>query len=418
VRRTARDALRRCGVRRCGVGRSAASLVCAILAALLLSAPVSADINANIKAKQDQLQSVQAQLERKRRQLGAATTKVNTVQAQLDETTHSISTVAAWLADLDGQVGWNRKQLAWNATQLQAAQSSLDRHTDALRHRLVAAYEYGELGYLNVLLASNSFSDLAERWEDIRLLIAQNERTVRERREAQTRVAAIERDLHTAQGRLDTALAREQQVQYQLDALAGQRRQLLAVAAGERQVVAQQVASLDETSTAEQAALQALIVERQREEEARREAARRAAMLSGEAPPPASGPGEFSWPASGPITSPFGYRADPYGSGRSDFHPGIDIGAPMGATITAAADGRVIFAGWYGGYGNAIIIDHGGGVSTLYGHCSQIFVSEHQDVQRGQAIGAVGSTGHSTGPHVHFEVRQNGTPVDPLTRLR
>jgi murein DD-endopeptidase MepM/ murein hydrolase activator NlpD len=89
----------------------------------------------------------------------------------------------------------------------------------------------------------------------------------------------------------------------------------------------------------------------------------------------------------------------------------------MGATVTAAADGQVIFAGWYGGYGNAVIIDHGSGVSTLYGHMSQLFVSEHQSVQRGQAIGAVGSTGHSTGPHLHFEVRVNGSPTDPLSKL-
>jgi murein DD-endopeptidase MepM/ murein hydrolase activator NlpD len=98
-------------------------------------------------------------------------------------------------------------------------------------------------------------------------------------------------------------------------------------------------------------------------------------------------------------------------------HPGIDIGAPQGATIAASAGGRVIFAGWYGGYGNAIIIDHGGSMSTLYGHCSQIFVSEGQDVQRGQAIGAVGMTGRATGPHLHFEVRVNGVPVDPTSRL-
>ena len=85
--------------------------------------------------------------------------------------------------------------------------------------------------------------------------------------------------------------------------------------------------------------------------------------------------------------------------------------------VTAAAAGRVIFAGWYGGYGNAIIIDHGGQTSSLYGHCSQLFVSNGQDVQAGQAIGAVGSTGVSTGPHLHFEVRVNGVAVDPTGRL-
>jgi murein DD-endopeptidase MepM/ murein hydrolase activator NlpD len=106
------------------------------------------------------------------------------------------------------------------------------------------------------------------------------------------------------------------------------------------------------------------------------------------------------------------------GTGEFKMHTGIDIGAPMGATITATAAGRVIFAGWEGGYGNTIIIDHGGQTSSLYGHCSQIFVSENQDVQRGQAIGAVGATGDATGPHLHFEIRINGVAVDPTSRLR
>jgi murein DD-endopeptidase MepM/ murein hydrolase activator NlpD len=160
-----------------------------------------------------------------------------------------------------------------------------------------------------------------------------------------------------------------------------------------------------------------MIVERQREEAARREADRRARQLAGQTLPAETGPGLFSWPASGPITSPFGVRSDPI-TGRARRHDGIDIGAPMGATISAAASGTVIYAGWEGGYGNTIVIDHDGAVSTLYGHCSQIFVSNGQEVQRGQAIGAVGSTGRSTGPHLHFEVRVNGVAVDPTGRLR
>jgi murein DD-endopeptidase MepM/ murein hydrolase activator NlpD len=110
-------------------------------------------------------------------------------------------------------------------------------------------------------------------------------------------------------------------------------------------------------------------------------------------------------------------RSDPLGRGFR-MHTGIDIGAPQGSTVAASAGGRIIYAGWEGGYGNTIIIDHGGQASTLYGHLSQIFVSNGQDVQRGQAIGAVGCTGNCTGPHLHFEIRFNGVPVDPTNRLR
>ena len=116
------------------------------------------------------------------------------------------------------------------------------------------------------------------------------------------------------------------------------------------------------------------------------------------------------WPIQGVLTSPFGMRW-----GR--MHEGIDIGAATGTPIYAAAGGTVIYAGWESGYGNLTVIDHGNGLATAYGHQSKIAVSNGQTVSRGQLIGYVGSTGHSTGPHLHFEVRANGTPVNPLSYL-
>lgn len=128
------------------------------------------------------------------------------------------------------------------------------------------------------------------------------------------------------------------------------------------------------------------------------------------------GTGIFSLPSGGRLTSGFGYRVHPI-LGYRRFHAGIDFGAPHGSTIRAADSGTVIFAGWYGGYGRSVIIDHGSGLTTLYAHASEIYVSEGQGVERGQAIAAIGSTGLSTGPHLHFEVRRNGDPVNPLEYL-
>lgn len=128
------------------------------------------------------------------------------------------------------------------------------------------------------------------------------------------------------------------------------------------------------------------------------------------------GTGQMLLPCLGEVTSGFGWRMHPV-LGYERFHSGIDIGADYGSTIYAAEQGLVIFAGWYGGYGNAVIIDHGGGITTLYGHTSELYVSEGQTVQRGQAIAAVGSTGLSTGPHLHFEVRREGEPTDPVAFL-
>ncbi len=128
------------------------------------------------------------------------------------------------------------------------------------------------------------------------------------------------------------------------------------------------------------------------------------------------GSGQMVFPTNGVITSTFGWRVHPI-LGYERFHGGIDFGADYGTPIYAADRGTVIFSGWYGGYGNAVIVDHGDGMTTLYAHASELYISEGQTVEQGQAIAAVGSTGFSTGPHLHFEVRREGEPIDPAPYL-
>lgn len=122
------------------------------------------------------------------------------------------------------------------------------------------------------------------------------------------------------------------------------------------------------------------------------------------------------WPVRGLVTSPFGARTSPYGEGR-EMHPGIDISAHYGLPVTATGSGEVIFAGRDPGYGSLVIIDHGGQLDTLYAHLSAFYVREGQTVHRGQPIGAIGATGRATGTHLHYEVRINGSPVDPRRYL-
>lgn len=125
----------------------------------------------------------------------------------------------------------------------------------------------------------------------------------------------------------------------------------------------------------------------------------------------------FGWPVVGKISSPFGWRRDPVRGGR-DFHTGLDIRAPRGRAIVASQSGRVVHSGWMGGYGKTIVISHSGGITTLYAHCSKLLVKVGTNVKRGQKIAQVGSTGRSTGNHLHFEVRKNGSPMNPLKHLR
>lgn len=129
-----------------------------------------------------------------------------------------------------------------------------------------------------------------------------------------------------------------------------------------------------------------------------------------------TGRGVMTVPVDAEITSGFGYRMHPI-LGYQKFHSGLDFGSDSGSTIRSAAAGVVIYAQWYGGYGNTVIVDHGSGFTTLYGHTEGFYVAEGATVQKGQPIAAVGSTGLSTGPHLHFEVRQNGEPIDPVPYL-
>jgi murein DD-endopeptidase MepM/ murein hydrolase activator NlpD len=122
------------------------------------------------------------------------------------------------------------------------------------------------------------------------------------------------------------------------------------------------------------------------------------------------------WPVRGRVTEGFGQRSDPF-SGEGVFHSGVDISVPFGTQVQAGGDGIVMQAGWDSGYGNAILVDHGYAMTTKYGHLSKIFVVVGQEVKRGQVIGAVGMTGRTTGPHLHYEVIVNDTPVNPMKYL-
>lgn len=389
----------------------------ALLAALATAfAPLHAgaggsSIDERIRAERAKAEQIQTRLHEKRAELHSVTLHYDDLQAQLGETNAAIGEVAGRIGTLQANEDWTQRRLDWNAIQLGAARRSLRLHDELLKRRLVDIYEYGDLSYVNALVAARSFSEFVERWEDLRLLIAANERAVRARKVAERRVAAIEADLE----RTRLMLAQEEQAQEearsQLDSLASERRNLVELAGEQKHQVASQVAEIEGLSAAEESQLESLIQERQRELEAQRKAAGIAGGVESE-----GGPGSFSWPVTGTITSPFGWRSNPFG-GSPEFHQGLDIAAPSGTTVTAAAGGTVIMAQWYGGYGNYILIDHGGGYSTGYGHLSAIYVSNGQSVSRGQAIGAVGSTGQSTGPHLHFEVRINGKPVDPAPRL-
>ena len=298
-----------------------------------------------------------------------------------------------------------RKELRLKKLELEAAQAELELEQRNFAERAVLSYKSDDLDYVDVLLASSDFEDLISRVNVIHDLLGGN---------------------NTLVGGLETA---RDEVDAEKDAIA-RREGAVADAARVLQEKNDELAALRAAQAASQAA--ALAVRRQKagalkgvnqdlaelerqEDQILAESQALTGVITGSSGS-GQGTGSLIYPVNGPITSPFGWRIHPI-LGYKKFHTGVDFGVGYGTPIRAADGGTVIYATWMGGYGNVIIVDHGDGLSTLYAHQSSLAVGTGARVTRGQTVGYVGSTGFSTGPHLHFEVRVNGNPVDPMGYL-
>lgn len=317
------------------------------------------------------------------------TTEIETVESRLLATETRLEQTRDRMAKLraDGEV--LRARIAETEARLAARRVALGR-------RVRDSYVRGRATYVHVLLRSASVQDYLARSYYVEKLVESDVRLVTGIKADRRQLAEDKRrlDAETAEQAALEARLRVDESDYRADV--GRKRGLLH--------------EVQETRESAEEALQVLEQSSREIEQRIRAMARtpqgRARMLR-------PWTGHFIRPADGPITSPFGMRFHPI-LGRQRMHTGVDIGAGYGATIRAAGAGTIIFSGYQRGYGNTVIVDHGGGVTTLYGHCSRLRVSEGRVVRQGEEIANVGSTGLSTGPHLHFEVRRNGAPVNPL----
>jgi len=301
------------------------------------------------------------------------------------------------LLELSTEMSESRTKAQAAATQLVVNEQRLEDHRARLRGRLRDVYKYGRTGYAEVLLGAGDFGEFVTRWHFVTAIVQADGRLVADYEadieEHHILQAALQREQTQLAAITVQTVARRQEIVQQERS----KRAMLSRLQRERAAYEQMVRELEEDSKE----LEVLIL--------------RAQTRSMPQPALARGLRALVWPARGAFTSGFGLRRHPI-FGIRRMHTGVDIGAPRGAPVQAAAGGRVIYTGWFGGYGKIVIIDHGGGISTLYAHLSQILTQEGRSVRQGEIIGRVGSTGYSTGPHVHFEVRVNGRPIDPARR--
>ena len=375
----------------------------------------------------DRKQSVDSKLSTLRDRIAASRERERELAAEIAAVTADIRSLEARVGDVSRRLEVLEHDLALHRSKLERLAELLRLQTrrfkflerqygvalERLNQRVVAIYQAERVGTLDVVLDSASWSDLLEGIDLFNQIGLQDKRIatsvgdakveVREARErtrrTRTVVASATRviSVRTSQARAlrDELLARESRLaaarsgkKHSITSVRANREEFLAETEALSRVSAQLAGQIRSTQSAAPAAAPA--------------AAAPVADI-----PSSSG---LVWPVSGPVTSGFGWRW-----GR--IHEGVDIGASAGAPIVAAAGGRVVYASWMGGYGNLVVVDHGGGLATAYAHQSSFAVTGGQSVGQGQTVGYVGCTGHCFGAHLHFEVRVNGSPVDPLGYL-
>ena len=342
--------------------------------------------------------------------------KKSDTAAYVKELDRNLSALAGELTKLEGDISQKEEQIEEAKVELETAKITENRQYEDMKLRIQYMYENGQTGLLESMMQSESIAELLNRAEYASQITSYDRKMLEEYRKTRQEVALKEEALKTEHQELltlqDSTKAKQSSVKTLMaskEAELASYETKIASAQGEIDQYNADIKAQEEHMARVEAEI------RRKEEEARKaEEAKKNQSSAGEDSTVKKGNTNFIWPcpASGRISSAFGDRSSPT-EGASTNHKGIDIPAPSGSSIVAAADGKVVISTYSYSAGNYIMIDHGGGLTTVYMHCSQLLVKEGETVKQGQTIAKVGSTGYSTGPHLHFGVRSGGSYVNP-----
>jgi murein DD-endopeptidase MepM/ murein hydrolase activator NlpD len=388
-------------------------LLIALVLALVLVAPAAGDdlqgekasIDARIARLNSHVQTVRERENSLRSEIVGVTNQIRSLEAQVGDVATQLDSLQQDLSLHQQRLGKLNLLFELRTRKLNFLREQYQASIERLNQRLVDIYESEETDVIGVIFSAEDFQSMLDQVDYVKQIGEQDRKIAAQVRTSRNQVQ-IER-FRTRKAR-ESMLSETQAIAVRTEQKRLVKEQLISSQGSLSAAREQKKVSLDTLSAQEQAeageidALQA-----QSAAVAAKIQAAQSGTSSGE---PSSNPGGYQWPVSGPVTSPFGWRW-----GR--MHEGIDIAVPSGTPVHASAAGTVIYGGWMDGYGNFVILDHGGGIATAYGHNTSVAVAVGQSVAQGQVIAYSGSTGHSTGPHVHFEVRVNGAAVDPLGYL-
>lgn len=349
------------------------------------------------ESAQQRLNKAQQQQSELNKKLNANKAKKKAEQSNKDILDSQIAEIQAEIDSLDAQVEEINDRIEQKDAELAAAHELSSKQYESYKDRVKLIVEKGSITYIEVLAKAHSLEDFFIRMDVMEQIADYDNTLLMELKENEQIIEAIKIEIENERA----------QVMSIMEQSLAKKRQL-----AQKQAASQKI--LNDLAQTEKEITQELKKAKEAENAARNEIAR---LVSGDGSRYVGG--KFLWPSTNSyrITSPYSMRVHPT-LGVYKQHTGIDIGASYGTNVLAAADGTVIIAGWNNAYGNYVVINHGGGVTTLYGHNSSLTVSKGQKVSRGQVIAKVGSTGYSTGPHIHFEVQVNGSPVNPMSYLQ
>ncbi len=354
----------------------------------------SNSINTAVENLQNEKNEIQEQIDQANEELEEVQDELTENLQQVQKLDERISESEQELNDLNTQITELQNSIDEVEANLAKAEESYNSQKTLLENYLVAVQESSDIEYLDVLLSSKSISEFLSSYFLISEIASYEIELLDDMQEKKNEIQTSKEQLEQKKEELATIKASQLKTAAVLENIKTVRENFISKLSDEEQEIQAQI---DEYNTRFDEINQEIL-----------------ALALGSIASEYIG-GELAWPVPGytRITSEYGMRTHPI-TGVYKLHTGVDISAPTGATFIAANDGVVTKATYNSAYGNMVIIDHGGGVSTLYAHGSEILVEEGQTVERGDEVLLVGSTGYSTGPHAHFEVRLNGVTTDPL----
>ncbi len=366
------------------------------VALLLLIFVYALGVPAEQTSEEQKLQVIKEQIKASKQQLEKTRAEEQAVLGRLAVITKELKRTRNNLYLAHSRINENESQIGDLTSELSKIERALKNKEEDLKKRVREVYKSSSLNYLELLLASRSMSDFFNRLYFFKKIIEHDTGLVQgalaDFQRARQKRALLQSKTREIRGLAQIIAEKKTEIAAQAE----EKRGIYKSLQQRRKEYEAQIAELEKSSKD----LEVLIL--------KKIASRKGGKVRGS--------GELAWPLRGRLTSRFGYRRHPLWGGRH-FHTGIDIAAKYGTPVKTADSGEVIFSGWWDGYGKAIVVDHGHRTTTVYGHLSRIYKKVGAVVAKGQIIGLVGSTGYSTGPHLHFEVRKNGKPVNPMRYL-